>query len=124
MCPPDYTDYNCAATIDIRVEGVASDNNEGVERYVVWAVPSGGLLIIILIVTVVIISLFWCRKRKRVPILPPPSLPMDDGIETGKVLGKGVPMETIIAANPVYGAKLRKSCVEQHSTLYGRPAGA
>jgi hypothetical protein len=67
MCPPDYTDYNCAATIDIRVEGVASDNNEGVERYVVWAVPSGGLLIIILIVTVVIISLFWCRKRKRVP---------------------------------------------------------
>ena len=29
MCPPDYTDYNCAATIDIRVEGVASDNNEG-----------------------------------------------------------------------------------------------
>ena len=45
-------------------------------------------------------------------VLPPPSLPMDDGIETGKVLGKGVPLETIIAANPVYGAKLRKSCVE------------
>ena len=41
-------------------------------------------------------------------VRPPPSLPMDDGIETGEVLGKGVPMET----NPVYGVKLRKSCVE------------
>ena len=51
-------------------------------------------------------------------VLPPPSLPMEDGIEMGKVLGKGVPMETIIATNPVYGAKLRKSCVEQHSTQY------
>ena len=37
--------------------------------------------------------------------------PMDDGIETGKVLGMEVPMETSTHCNPVYGAKLRKSCI-------------
>jgi hypothetical protein len=97
MCPPDYTDYNCTATIDI---GISSPNRVEVKKYVGSAVPSGSLLIIILIVTMVIITLVCHHKRKRVPILPPPSLPMDDGIETDKVVEKGVPMETSTHSEP------------------------
>ena len=48
-------------------------------------------------------------KIYTIAVPPPPTHPMENRIETDKVLGKAVPMDIILSANPVYGAEISKS---------------
>lgn len=87
-CAPGYTDYNCISEINPQVEGLNSETEngmqknlkksfffnfhlflteDGVMKYVVWGVPSIGVLILILIVAMAIVGVYCRRRRKRMP---------------------------------------------------------